>query len=500
MYAWFGGSTAVDDGGSISAIFGTAVQTTFGRDVGSLFFDIILILIFVFVNGFFSGTEMAIINLNDSRIRKEAEEGSRFARKLIKFIEHKGKFLATIQLGVTLAGFLSSAFAGDKLATRLTRVLDPSGQYPAVQTLSLILITILIAFISIVLGELVPKQIAISNPEKFSRYVVGLIRFFDTIFRPFTAFLNLLTKGVLKLLGLDTQMSKQSVSEEEIRLMLSEGRDSGSIHADETQMIENIFEFNDKEVSEIMTHRTHVVALNIESSYETVLDVAMNERYTRIPVYEETIDDIVGIFHVKDLLFYLAGQQKAQDQLPFNLKNVIRPPYLTPETKPVDALFREMQNANVAMAVVLDEYGGTSGIVTIEDLLEEIVGNIQDEYDEEQREVIRVADNVFMVEGLTAIDDLERYVPEFQLFEEDEHADYDTVAGLVLDVLGRIPEAYEHPIAQYHHYQFQVMAMDDNRIAKLKLTIQPPTACENLADEPLTPEKDALQDEPNSRS
>lgn len=460
----------MDEGDSIRTIMASIFGTVSGSSgTTSLVLDIFLILLFVLINGFFSGTEMAIINLNDNRIRKEAEDGHRIAKKLLYFIENQGRFLATIQIGVTLAGFLSSAFAGDKLSRRLVPLLDPAGTRPYMQPLSLILITFLIALISLVFGELVPKQIAISNPERFSRYVVGLIRFFDILFLPLTRFLSFMTRLVLKLFGIDATATKQAVSEEEIRMMLTEGRDSGSIHADESQMIENIFEFNDKEVSEIMTHRTNVVALDVEADYEEVVDVAIHERYSRIPVYEDSIDDIIGVFHIKDLLIHLLEHK---DQ-PFNLRTMTRPPYLTPETKHVDELFREMQNSNVAFAVVIDEYGGTSGIVTIEDLLEEIVGNIQDEYDEEQREVIRVADNVYMVEGLTAIDDLERYVPEFSLGVEEENGDYDTVAGLVLDVLGRIPDEYEHPVAEYKNYVFQVMAMDDNRIARLKLTIKP---------------------------
>ncbi|MGI6077605.1 MAG: hemolysin family protein [Fastidiosipilaceae bacterium] len=463
----------MDDGGCLSTIIlstiNSGAQTNGSIGMNPLWVDIVIILLFIFINGFFAGTEMAIINLSDSRIQKEAEEGNKVANKLLYFIENKGNFLATIQLGVTLAGFLSSAFAGDKLAGRLSAVIDPLGTKPYVQNLSLILITVLIAFISLVFGELVPKQIAISYPEQFSRYVVGITRFFDVIFRPFTKFLNFVTRLVLKLFRIDPNATTQAVSEEEIRMLLMEGRDSGSIHANESLMIENIFEFDDKEVSEIMTHRTNVCALNVDSEYEEVVDTAINERYSRIPVYEENIDNIVGVFHIKDLLLYSAGGHEEA----FNLRSLLRPPYLTPETKHVDELFREMQNANIALAVVIDEYGGTSGIVTIEDLLEEIVGNIQDEYDDEQREVIRVADNVYMVEGLTSLDDLSRHIPEFKLDEEDEQGDYDTIAGLVLDILGRIPEEFEHPMAAYKNFLFQVMAMDDNRIARLKMTILP---------------------------
>ncbi len=458
----------MDDDGCLRTLFLSA--TAQGQtNEASLLIDILIILFFVFINGFFSGTEMAIININDNRIRHEADNGNKLARKLLYFTENKSNFLATIQLGVTLAGFLSSAFAGEKIASRISFALDPAGLHPWIGTVSLIGTTVIVSFISLILGELVPKQIAIHNPEGFARYVVGVMRVVDVLFRPFAKFLSAVTNLILRLFRIDPDATREQVTEEEIRMMLYRGRDSGNIQINESMMIENIFEFNDKEVSEIMTHRTNLVALDADADFDEVVSVASEERYSRIPVYEDGPDDIIGILHVKDLLNYLA---KKNDK-PFELRKLLRPPYLTPETKHVDELFRDMQSANVAMAIVIDEYGGTSGIVTVEDLLEEIVGNIQDEYDEEQREVIRVADNVYMVEGLTSIDDLKRYLPEFELNEEDEHADYDTVAGLVLDVLGRIPDAYEHPVAHYRNYTFQVLLMEDNRIARLKLTINP---------------------------
>ncbi len=465
---------AVDDGGCIRTILtlATASGNQAGGWIGSstpLALDIALILIFVLFNGFFAGTEMAVINCSDNRVRLEAESGNKVAKKILYFIENKSRFLATIQVGVTLAGFMSSAFAADKIGGRIAYAIDPTGTKSYVQTLSLVLVTIVISFISLVLGELVPKQIAITHPEGFSKRVVGLVRVIDVLFRPFTMLLNFSTGAVLKVFRIDNTKTQQRVTEEEIRMMLVESRDSGGILVDESQMIENIFEFNDKEVSEIMTHRTNVTALSVEADFDAVMEVAVHERYSRIPVYEENIDDIVGVFHIKDLLYFLSEGERDS----FNLRNLIRPPYLTPETKHVDELFREMQNSNVSIAVVIDEYGGTSGIVTIEDLLEEIVGSIQDEYDEEQHEVVRVSDNVYIVEGLTSLDDLQRYVEEFEIDQELEDGDYDTIAGLVLDLLGRIPDEYDHPIVEHDNYAFQVMRMDDNRIDKIKLTIRP---------------------------
>lgn len=464
---------AVDDGGCLrNFLFMTVASPDRVSATGSqtsLILDLLLIFVFILINGFFAGTEMAVINCNDTRLRHEAESGNKIARRILGLIENQSKFLATIQVGVTLAGFLSSAFAGDKLATRLAVAIDPTGTKAYVETVALVAVTLILSYVSLVLGELVPKQIAISNPEGFAKRVVGIVRFFDIIFRPFTKLLNFSTRIVLKIFRIDNTETRQKVTEEEIRMMLVEGRDSGSIHIDESQMIENIFEFNDKEVSEIMTHRTNVTALNVEAEFDEVVELAIHERYSRIPVYEDNIDDVIGVFHIKDLLYYLVDGRREN----FNLRTLIRPPYLTPETKRVDELFREMQSSNVAIAIVIDEYGGTSGIVTIEDLLEEIVGSIQDEYDEEQHEVVRVSDNVYMVEGLCSLDDLEQYVEDFVVDEELEDGDFDTVAGMVLSFLGRIPEEYDHPIVTYKQYTFQVMRMDDNRIDKIKLSINP---------------------------
>jgi putative hemolysin len=424
----------------------------------SIFFDLLIVILLIIVNAFFAASEIAIISLNDNKVRKKAEEGDKTARRIYKLISAPSSFLATIQVGVTLAGFLSSAFAADRFATRLFDAIGIDS--PAMRTTSIVLITLAMSYISLVFGELVPKRIAQNNPERFSAKAVGIVTAVGTIMRPFVLFLTFSTNLVLRILGVNTSQSDKSVTEEEIRMMVDVGRESGNIHEQEKQMIENIFEFNDTAVSEIMTHRTNIVSLDVDAKYEEVLDVAINEKYTRIPVYEENIDNIIGILHIKDLL-YLAVEGLKQ---PFSLRGMLRPPYIVPEFKNIDATFREMQRDRVQLAVVIDEYGGTAGIITIEDLLEEIVGNMQDEYDEEELSITSSNDGIFEVSGMATPEEVS-IATGVDLPDED----YDTVAGLVINLLGRIPEEDEKPEVSYKNLLFQVLEMDEKRIARLRI-------------------------------
>jgi putative hemolysin len=263
---------------------------------------------------------MAVITLNDNKIRKMADDGNKPARKILRFIDNPGRFLAVIQVGVTLAGFLSSAFASDKFSSRITHAIDPDGSLPFMKTLSMILVTMILSYFSLVMGELAPKRIAQKYPERVSFAAVKIVRGFDILLSPFVKLLTFSTNLVLKMFGIDPNANDKNVTEEEIRMMVDVGSESGSIEDNEKEMIENIFEFNDKEVSEIMTHRTKIVSLPIEATYEEVIDVATHEKYTRIPVYRDTIDDIVGILHIKDLLGYSLHDHSRE---PFDLKALL---------------------------------------------------------------------------------------------------------------------------------------------------------------------------------
>ncbi len=433
--------------------------------IGQIFVDLLIVFIFVLINAFFSATEMAVITLNDNKIRKMAEEGHKSAKKILRFLDSPAQFLAIIQVGVTFAGFLSSAFAADKFSRRLTQIIDPYGNYSFIQPFSMVAVTAILAYFSLVLGELVPKRFAQRHPERVAFFSAGIVRGFGAIMAPFVKLLTLSTNGILRVLGIDPHMNDRSVTEEEIRMMVDVGSESGSIEDGEKEMIENIFEFNDKEVSEIMTHRTKIVSLAIDADYDEVIDVAKNERFTRIPVYRDTIDDIVGILHIKDLLGYsLESANKGN----FSLVSLLRPPLVVPETKNLSALFREMQKGRMQLAVVVDEYGGTAGIATIEDMLEEIVGNITDEFDEEEHQMVHLPDGDWLVSGDTPLGDIEDAL-DIDLPDED----YDTIAGFVIHLLDRIPEPKENPEVSFGNIIARVEAVEDKWISKIRIHVIP---------------------------
>jgi putative hemolysin len=451
----------VEDISHIGIFLTTAPQP--GLSATPLILDMLILALLILINAFFSATEIAVITLNDNKIRKKAEEGDRIARKLLRLIDDPAGFLATIQVGVTLAGFLSSAFAASMFADRLYNLIGLN--IPAIRNISVIVVTIVLAYFSLVLGELVPKRAAQNNPERLANRVVGIIIALGFVLRPFVKLLTFSTNVVLRIMRIDPTKNSRTVTEEEIRMMVDVGRESGNIHAEEKQMIENIFEFNDKAVSEIMTHRTNIVSLDVDATFDEIIAVAVHEKYTRIPVYENNIDNIIGILHIKDLLYHAAESLKK----PFNLSQVIRPPYFVPETKNIDALFREMQRDRVQLAVVIDEYGGTAGIITIEDLLEEIVGNIQDEYDEEELAIVQKDAMTYLADGLTPLKEVGEAIG--QDFADE---DYDTLGGLVVNQLGRIPDEDEFPEVICGNLRLKVLAMDEKRVAKVQIEILAP--------------------------
>lgn len=424
--------------------------------------DIAVLIVFILIHAFFSASEIAVITLNDAQIRNEAEEGDRQATLLLRLINEPSQFLATTQIGGILAGFLAAAYAAVRLTDRVFLLLSQAQDW--LRPLIIILLTLLLAFFIFVFGEQVPRRLAQHKPERFARLIAGPILFSGMLLRPFVWLSTGLTNLILRLFRIDPTQVSRHVTEEEIRMMVDVGRESGAIHAEEKEMIENIFEFNDKDVSEIMTHRTNVVALDVEADFSEVLEAAVHEKYTRIPVYEDNLDNIVGVLHIKDLLYHAAEGLKQ----PFSLRHMIRPPYFVPESKQIDGLFREMQRDRIQMAIVIDEYGGTAGIVTIEDLLEEIVGNLQDEYDEEEQEIIDRGNHTYIVVGTAPLHEVAEAVN--MEFPDD---DYDTIAGFVISLLGRIPEENELPEVQYDRLVINVLEMDERRVSRVQLRLLP---------------------------
>ena len=435
---------------------------------GNLLLQIIFIVILILINAFFAASEIAIVTLNDKKIKRLAENGDKKAVALLKLTEQPTKFLATIQVGVTLSGLLASAIAAQAFSLRIVDYFQsmktPSSYDPLISALSIIIITLLLAYVTLVFGELVPKRIGMQKAEKTAMAMVSMLSFLSIIIRPFVALLAFSANLVMRLLGFDPNAETHSVTEEEIRMLVDAGEERGAIEESEKNMINNIFEFDDRQASEIMTHRTEAVAVPFNMPFPQVLKLAISEGYSRIPIFEDDLDTILGVLYVKDLLKYV-GNEIPQG---FDLKSIMRSAYFVPETKKCSELFEELTHQKVQMAVVVDEYGGTAGIITIEDLLESIVGNIQDEYDNEVQEISRIDDSTFSIEGTTSIDEVSR------LLDVDlPDGDYDTLGGFIVDDLGRIPDEGEHPVVEIEGYTLLVELIEDRRIVKVKATKNP---------------------------
>lgn len=427
---------------------------------GSLILQLLLLLVLILINAFFAASEMAIVSANDTKIKLLAEEGNKRAIVLEKLLSRPSNFLAAIQVGVTLSGLFSSAVASESIADRITAAFENSGVSPAlVKFLSVFIVTILLSYFTLVFGELVPKRIAMKKSESLALRVAGILNAISVIFLPFVALLSHSTNAVAHLFGVGPVDDQTNVTEEEIRMMVDVGEETGAIDENEKEMINNIFEFNDRTASDIMTHRTEIYAVEDTASLSDVIDVALKEGFSRIPVYKDDLDDIVGIVFAKDLLKFVG---KPMDKK-FDIREIMRPPLFVPKTKRCQDLFVELTEQKQHMAVVIDEYGGTAGIVTMEDLLESIVGNIQDEYDDETDEYSVIDDSTYTIEGTADIEEVSH------LLDTDlPEGEYDTLAGLIIDKLGRIPSENEHPSVEIGDFVFTVEHVEEKRIEKVR--------------------------------
>ena len=422
--------------------------------------QIIVLVILILLNAFFAATEIAFISLNDMKIDLKAKEGDKKAKKIQNLLKDPSKFLATIQIGITLAGFLSSAFASDTFANILAPKLYelmPSLSLESWQNISIIIITLVLSYFTLVFGELVPKRIAMKYSEKLAFMAVGVIRAISIITLPFVKFLTFSTNVISKLFGV-TGEEEENVSEEEIKMMVDVGEEKGTIETGEKEMINNIFEFNDRIVSEIMVPRTQIYALNMDLTINEAIDM-LNEdtRYSRIPVYNETIDNIIGMVYVKDLLL-------TQKNWNTKLKNVVREATFVLESLYVDDVFKELKKKKKQIAVVVDEYGGTAGLVTMEDILEEIVGEIYDEYDVEKFKYKKIDENTYLFDGEIPIYEVEKL-----LGVDLPEGDYDTLSGYLLFELNRIPNDKETGIViETEKVNYKIEKIKRNRILKVK--------------------------------
>ncbi len=431
--------------------------------------QLIVLLLLILCNAFFAASEIAIISLNDAKLHKMAEEGHKKAQKILALTAESSRFLATIQVGVTLAGFLTSATAAQSLSAPLAdwfvRLVPAAANYAAaIQSISMVVITLLTSFVSLILGELVPKRIAMQKPEKIAFASIGILRAVATVSYPFVKLLSFTTNGIVRLFGLDPHADEENVTEEEIRMLVDVGEEKGVIEEVQKDMINNIFEFDDLTAGEIMTPRTDVAAVDVEDDLQEALRIGVDEGFSRLPVYEEDIDHIIGILHIKDLLPYV-GRELPEE---VSLRNLLRETYFIPETKHCGELFSEMTAKHMQMAVVVDEYGGVAGIISMEDLLESIVGNMQDEFDNEEEEITQLDETSFEVEGSTSMEELSE-----QLDVELPEGDYETLGGFLLQQLGRIPAEDEHPQVLFENIQFTVQEMDDKRIGQVHVEVLP---------------------------
>ena len=431
---------------------------------------------------FFTMSEAAIVTLNDAKLRKLALGGNKKAIKITRLVEFPTRFFAALKVGSSLSAFFAFAIAVRQLGTVLEVTVFGRGSsfswimhelgFSSVNVWRVSLVTshllagIVCACVILVLGDFVPRRLAIRHHEKFAFFAVGPLSAFATLLRPLVMVISAASGGILRLLGLDPKAEEEPVTEEEIRMLLDEGSEEGNIEESDKDMINNIFDFGDTEVNELMIHRTEVVALEREADLREVIETAVESGCTRIPVYEGDLDSIVGILHIKDLLGLIThGGESA-----FDISAYLRDPFYAAESMSCKLLFATMKEKKQQMAVVVDEYGGTAGIITMEDLIEGIVGDIQDEYDEEEEEEIAQSGaGSYVIDGTA---DFEEVVKTLRLTpEEDELEEFETIGGYIIHKLGYIPEEGEQPTISVGGILFTVEAMEDRRIAKLMAEI-----------------------------
>ncbi|PKK95426.1 MAG: hemolysin [Tenericutes bacterium HGW-Tenericutes-5] len=390
---------------------------------------LILVFILILINGFFAASEMALVSINQNKLQKLVDDGNKKAKKLQTLSKDSTRFLSTIQVAITLAGFLSSAIAGSNLAQNLVDLFASIGLNLSFN-FAVVLITLVLSFITLVFGELVPKRIALNSPIKVAMLSIGVLRIMMFITRPVVWLLTITTKGVVRLLGIKKDESQDKTSEDEIKQMIRSGHIQGLYRGQEKEMLENIFEFDDIQAETIMTPRTDIYAIDINEAKQDIIQMIIEAPYTRIPFYNKTIDNLVGIIHVKDVL--IDAKKKGFSRVDY--KKLLREPYYAPNNIKINILFRRMQKENHQIAILLDSYGGIDGIITLEDILEEIVGNIYDEFDESDKSIKKLDDNLYIVDGLIQIQDFNRY------FKVEIDEDPETLSGLIIERIGYIPD------------------------------------------------------------
>lgn len=420
---------------------------------------IVLQIILIIVNAFFAGTEMAVVSVNQTKLKREAEDGDVKAKRLLGLVEDPSSLLSSIQIAITLAGFLGAAFSADVLSEELIDVFRSIGWdwgYATMNTICVVLITIIISFFTLIFGELVPKRIAQQKSMEWGKLAAGVIVVVSKFFKPLVWLISACTNLVLKILHLKTDGEEDEVTEEDIRLMVESSGDAGKIEEDEQEWIQNVFDFNDATVSDVMTRDGDVTAIQEDTSERDILSIIKETGYSRFPVYGEDINDIKGILIAKEFLLNLTDKNRKP------LKDLFREPYLVPDSTHADKLFNDMQENKVHLAIAINEYGQFAGVITVEDLLEEIVGNIYDEFDEaEEADIQQLDEYTWKVTGDTTISD---FNDETEVYDIPESEDYETIGGLVLSTLSTYPQDGTEIEIEKDGFGFHVTKIEDRRI------------------------------------
>jgi putative hemolysin len=436
--------------------------------------DLGLILLLILLNGLFVAAEIAFVTVRRTRLDELADEGDRRAARALRLLKDPGRFLAVIQVAITFLGALASAVAAvsivELLATPLSGV---SWIGERAGALALLVVTLLVSIVSIVLGELIPKGFALANPDRIALAASGPISLFAKIVSPLVALLVLLTKAISKPFGIDPTRTPE-LSAAEIRLIVEQGSQQGVLEAEEEQMISAVMSLSDSKLHEVMVPRIDIVAIDQEATFDEAVEVVLKEGHSRTPLYRESVDHIVGILYAKDLLRLIAAGGPRP-----RLRDIMRPALFVPESQSVDDLLHELQRRKVHMAVVLDEYGGTAGLVTIEDLLEEIVGEIQDEFDEEEPMKVEIGPGEVILDGRADIDDLTELVDPALELEDDE--EYDTLGGFVYHRIGRVPVVGDAVVIE--PFVITVIKVSGRRVGKVRVRWTPSSAAASSGDE-----------------
>lgn len=433
-----------------------------------------VLVVLTAVNAFFAGSEMAVVSVNKNKIHRLAEQGNKNAALIERLMEDSTVFLSTIQVAITLAGFFSSASAATGIAQVLGGAMAERG-IPYSQSIASVLVTIILAYFNLVFGELVPKRIALQKAEGFSLLCVRPIYMISRVMSPFIKLLSLSTSGVLKLIGMHSETLESDVSEEEIKSMLETGSEKGVFNDIEKEMITSIFSFDDKRAREVMVPRQDMVTIDISEPVESYIDEILQSMHSKIPVYEDEIDNIIGILSTKNLMIQIR-KCRLED---LDIRSMLSEPYFVPENRRTDALFKEMQKNKNKIAILIDEYGGVSGMVTLEDLIEEIVGDIHEEYEDVEPDILEIEPHkIYRVSGSISLFDLNE--------EMHLHIDStcDTLSGYLMELLGYIPDQEKLPLlVETPEADYEVESMDDRVIDKVKLTLKEKKESESQEEE-----------------